>query len=100
MLVEMKSKGKDLDKAFKQAKDYLPGLKDHELPQYILLSDFENFRLIDLEEEKEVKFKLKDFVKNVQQLSRLKKYPKVAQNMQELKKAQAEYGAVMSTING
>lgn len=66
MLVEMKSKGKDLDKAFKQAKEYLPGLKDHELPKYILLSDFENFRLVDLEEDNEVKFKLKDLVKNVQ----------------------------------
>ena len=43
ILVEHKSRGKDLDKAFQQAKDYFPGLKEHELPKYILISDFENF---------------------------------------------------------
>ena len=31
ILVEHKSKGRSLDKAFQQAKDYFPGLKDHEL---------------------------------------------------------------------
>jgi type I restriction-modification system DNA methylase subunit len=65
ILVEMKSRGKDLDKAFKQAKDYLQGLKQHELPKYILVSDFETFRLSDLEEEKEYTFKLPDLVNNV-----------------------------------
>ncbi len=38
ILVEMKSKGKNLDRAFAQAKEYLHGLKDHELPKYILVS--------------------------------------------------------------
>jgi hypothetical protein len=76
MLVEMKSRGKDLDKALKQAKEYLPGLKDHELPKYILLSDFENFRLVDLEEDKEVKFNLKDLVKNVQHFGFIAGYQK------------------------
>lgn len=41
ILIEMKSKGKNLDKAFIQAKDYIHGLKEHELPKYILVSDFE-----------------------------------------------------------
>ncbi len=41
MLVEMKSKGKDLDKAFQQAKEYTQKLKQEELPKYILVSDFE-----------------------------------------------------------
>jgi hypothetical protein len=45
MLVEMKSQGKDLDKAFQQAKDYLQKVKQEELPKYILVSDFEIFRL-------------------------------------------------------
>lgn len=65
ILVEMKSRGKNLDKAFTQAKEYLHGLKEHELPKYILTSDFENFRLFDLEEDKTVEFTLKDFYKNV-----------------------------------
>jgi type I restriction-modification system DNA methylase subunit len=51
ILIEMKSRGKNLDRAFTQAKDYLHGLKPHELPKYILVSDFEHFRLYDLEEQ-------------------------------------------------
>jgi len=46
-LVEMKSKGKNLDKAYKQAREYLQGIPMHELPQYILISDFETFWLYD-----------------------------------------------------
>ncbi|UPT66150.1 MAG: hypothetical protein M0D57_16925 [Sphingobacteriales bacterium JAD_PAG50586_3] len=76
LLIEMKSKGKNLDKAHKQAKDYLHGLKEYELPKYILVSDFENFRLYDLEEDTTVEFKLKDLVKNVQHLDFILGYPK------------------------
>jgi hypothetical protein len=45
ILIEHKSRGKDLDKAFAQAKDYFPGLKEKELPRYILVCDFARFRL-------------------------------------------------------
>jgi len=65
LLVEHKSKGKNLDKAFTQAIDYFPGLKEHELPKYILVSDFERIRLYDLDEGTEQEFHLKDFYKNV-----------------------------------
>ena len=76
ILIEMKSKGKDLNKAFIQAKDYIHGLKEHELPKYILVSDFENFRLYDTEENKTVEFKLNDFVNNVQHFSFIAGYQK------------------------
>ncbi len=66
ILIEFKSRGKDLDKAHEQAKGYFPGLKDEELPQYILISDFERFRLYDLEENTTIEFNLKDLVNNVQ----------------------------------
>ncbi|MCX6579066.1 MAG: class I SAM-dependent DNA methyltransferase, partial [Candidatus Aminicenantes bacterium] len=65
LLVEMKSKGKNLDKAYRQARDYLQGLKQHELPRYILVSDFDIFRLYNLEEDLTIEFKLNDFVTNV-----------------------------------
>lgn len=65
LLVEHKSRGKDLDCAFQQAKDYFPGLKDRDAPRYILVSDFARFRLYDLEEETQHEFTLKDFYKNV-----------------------------------
>ncbi len=65
ILVEHKSRGKDLDKAFQQAKDYFPGLKEHELPKYILVSDFERFHLFDLDGNNTHEFTLKEFVSNV-----------------------------------
>lgn len=76
ILIEMKSRGKNLDKAYLQAKDYLHGLKQHELPKYILISDFENFRLYDLEEEKTVEFKLNELVNNVQHFGYILGYQK------------------------
>jgi hypothetical protein len=66
ILVEHKSRGKDLTKAYQQAKDYFPGLSEKELPRYILVSDFERFHLYDLEENISHEFKLKDFVSHVQ----------------------------------
>ena len=66
ILIEFKSRGKDLEKAHEQATGYFPGLKDEELPQYILVSDFERFRLYDLEENTTLEFKLNELVNNVQ----------------------------------
>jgi hypothetical protein len=51
LLVEHKSRGKDLDKAYVQALDYFPGIKERDLPKYVLVSDFARFRLYDLEAE-------------------------------------------------
>ena len=65
LLVEHKSKGKKLDAAFEQATDYFYGIKEHELPKYVLVSDFENFRLYDLDDKKEYEFGIKDFHKNI-----------------------------------
>jgi hypothetical protein len=76
ILIEMKSRGKNLDKAYQQAKEYTHGLKQHELPKYILISDFENFRLYDLDEDKTVEFKLNDLVNNVQHFGYILGYQK------------------------
>ncbi len=76
ILIEMKSRGKNLDKAYLQAIEYTHGLKEHELPKFILISDFENFRLYDLEENKKVDFKLNDLVNNVQHFGYLIGYQK------------------------
>jgi hypothetical protein len=76
ILIEFKSRGKDLDKAHSQAKDYFPGLKDSDLPKYILVSDFARFRLYDIEEDKTIEFELKDFVNNVQHFGFIAGYQK------------------------
>jgi hypothetical protein len=76
ILIEMKSRGKNLDRAYQQAIEYTHGLKQHELPKYILVSDFEHFRLYDLEEDKTVEFKLNALVNNVQHFGSILGYHK------------------------
>ncbi len=65
LIVEHKSKGKNLDKAYEQATDYFPGLKEHELPKYILISDFDKIKLFDLDEKAEYEFYVSELYKNV-----------------------------------
>ena len=65
LLVEHKSAGADLDRAFAQAADYFDGLAERDLPRHILVSDFARFRLYDLENGKETEFRLKDLYKHV-----------------------------------
>lgn len=65
LLVEHKSKGKDLDKAYEQATDYFPGLEEHELPKYILVSDFDKIKLFDLDERTEHEFPVSELYKNI-----------------------------------
>jgi hypothetical protein len=69
LLVEQKSAGRDLTKAKEQALDYFPGIKDSELPRYVLVCDFQTFELYDLDTREEVKFKLADLHKNVHAFS-------------------------------
>ncbi len=47
-VIEMKSAGRDLDAAERQALDYLDSLSDAEMPRYVLTSNFKRFRLLDL----------------------------------------------------
>jgi hypothetical protein len=65
LLVEHKSRGKDLTRAFRQALDYFPGLRERDLPRYVLVSDFARFRLYDLETETPLEFPIVDLHKNV-----------------------------------
>ena len=83
ILIEMKSRGKNLDIAYQQAIDYTHGLKQHELPKYILVSDFENFKLYDLEEDKQIEFKLIDLVHNVAHFGSILGYQKKVYNAQD-----------------
>jgi len=65
ILVEHKSRGKDLERATQQAKDYFPNLKEHELPRYILVSDFQRFKLYDLDLDHQSEFGLDEFAQNI-----------------------------------
>ncbi len=84
LLVEMKSKDKDLDEAYQQAKAYIPKLKNKaDVPRYILVSDFQNLHLYDEKGEREpVKFKLADFKSHVNDLDFLLGYERFYQERQ------------------
>lgn len=76
LLVEMKSRGKNLDKAYQQARDYLYGLQQYELPNYILVCDFEIFRLYNPETDAVIEFRLNELISNVQHFGFIAGYQK------------------------
>ncbi len=65
LLVEHKSRGKNLDSAYLQAIDYTMGLSDKELPRYIVVSDFAQICLYDLENGEKYQFPLEELYQNV-----------------------------------
>ncbi len=66
LLVEQKSAGGNLIKAKTQALDYFPGIKENDLPRYILVSDFQTFELHDLDENSSISFKLSELPKYIE----------------------------------
>ena len=65
LMVEHKSRGKDLDRAYTQALDYFPGIQERDLPRYIIVSDFARIRLHDLENGEEHEFPLEELHQNI-----------------------------------
>ena len=66
LLVEQKSAGRDLAVARSQAMSYFDALPEHERPRYLLLCDFQNFELLDLDEGEEARFPLAELPGNVE----------------------------------
>jgi hypothetical protein len=65
LLVEHKSQGKSLEKAYQQALDYFPGIAEQDLPQYVLVSDFAAFRLYDLDAGEQRDFALEELPQQI-----------------------------------
>lgn len=65
LLVEHKSRGRDLESAYGQAKGYFHGLKDRDLPKFVIVSDFNRFRLYDLQAKKQHDFTLAELPDNI-----------------------------------
>lgn len=65
LLVEQKSAGRPLDPAYDQAMGYFPGLPERDLPHTLVVCDFQTFRVIDLDQRREITFTLKDLHKHV-----------------------------------
>ncbi|MEY4768570.1 MAG: putative adenine-specific methylase [Pseudomonadota bacterium] len=84
LLVEMKSKDKNLEDAYIQATDYLQGLKDDDLPRCILISDFQNLHLYNQEtKEPPLKIKLAELPNFIEQFRFLTGYQKIVTERQE-----------------
>ncbi|MDN5865658.1 MAG: class I SAM-dependent DNA methyltransferase, partial [Gammaproteobacteria bacterium] len=66
LIAEHKSLGKDLNRAYRQAIDYFPGLKERDLPRYVIVSDFARIRLHDLETGSEDEIVLADLYKHIE----------------------------------
>lgn len=61
----MKSKGKDLARAYTQAIYYFAGIQERDLPRYALVCDFQRFQLHDLIEQTTLEFSLNDLYQTV-----------------------------------
>lgn len=74
ILIEMKSRGKSLNKAYKQAHDYAFNLTDEELPEYIMVCDFENIKLYRLTTDQVWTFKVANLSNHVRKFALLAGY--------------------------
>lgn len=83
LLVEMKSRGKDLQKAYQQAKDYCVGLNEYELPKQIIISDFEHFDVYD-ENGTKTSFVLKELLQHIQIFGGIAGYEKRVYKEQDI----------------
>ncbi|MGV8805397.1 MAG: class I SAM-dependent DNA methyltransferase [Polaromonas sp.] len=65
LLVEQKSRGKNLDAALEQALSYFPGIAERDLPQIVIVCDFARFRVHKLASGETIEFALKDLHKHI-----------------------------------
>ena len=92
LLVEMKSSGEDLERAYIQATEYFPGLKDDEMPRCVLVSDFANLHLYNLETKAPpLTIKLHDFVNTIEPFLFLADYEtQLIEQQEKINKTAAE----------
>ena len=66
LIVEQKSAGHDLARAYEQAGEYVDALPENQRPRYVLVSDFQTFELHDLDEREFSAFPLADLHAHVE----------------------------------
>ena len=69
LVCEQKSRGADLDKATKQALDYLQSIAkvaEDDLPRYVIVCDFERLHLFDLETQQEQKILVANLAEHIE----------------------------------
>ncbi len=84
IMIEMKSPGKDMAKAFEQAKNYANALKGADLPKCILICDFNHFHYYDLlDNAKMQEFALVELVQYIELFSDLAGYKDIEYKKQD-----------------
>ena len=66
LVVEQKSAGRDLQRAYGQAGEYVDALSESQRPRYILVSDFQSFEFYDLDTREHKRFTLADLSAHVE----------------------------------
>ena len=66
LIVEQKSAGRDLTRAYGQAGEYFDALPERKRPRYILVSDFQSFELHDLDEGEQASFALAELPDHIE----------------------------------
>ena len=69
VIIEHKSRGKDLDAAFSQAGEYFLALSEAERPRWIIVSDFARFRVYDLSKDTQVDFSISELAEKADKLA-------------------------------
>lgn len=100
LAIEMKSEGGDLEKAERQALDYLHGLSDAEMPSHVLTSDFKTFRLLNIRggSGDVVEWRLEDFKQHADALSFLAGYGERHVSWEEREQASIKAAQLMASL--
>lgn len=101
LLIEMKSAGRDLGQAERQALDYIDDLADAEQPKYVLTCDFKNFRLLDIsapDDTDTTVWELEEFALYVESLSFLAGYHTRAFGSKEQERASVQAAQLMAKL--
>jgi len=72
--IEMKSKGKDLGEAYKQLQSYMPNLHEEDVPDLLMVCDFEYIHLYRRSTDEFHSFMTKDLHKNVKRFADIAGY--------------------------
>lgn len=72
--IEMKRRGKDLDKAYTQLKDYVLHLPGSDMPNLLMVCDFENVVLYHRSTGEKNVFKMKELRKHIKQFANIAGY--------------------------
>ncbi|RJN32245.1 DNA methyltransferase [Nesterenkonia natronophila] len=100
LAIEMKSEGGDLEKAERQALDYLNGLSDTEMPTHVLTSDFKRFRLLNIRstDEGPIEWSLQEFRQHADSMSFLAGYGERHVSWDERETASIKAAQLMASL--